>query len=305
MKINRMIEIVTILLNKKTVTAAYLAERFGVSQRTIYRDIDILSASGVPVYTSKGTNGGISIMESYTLNRAILSDADKDLLLFALNSLQSTRHPDVNNMLEKLGAVFENRCADWISVNFTPWGYDPGSGDKFTDIKTAVMQNRVIKIDYINSQNIKSSRKIQPLYLDFKHKAWYLRAWCCDRDDFRTFKITRIKKVAVLDERFNRSECLARVPRNVISGGGDSWSSTVHLVLQFEEAALYRLLDDYDYTEIHDNGDGTYTLEVDFPEDEWVYGYILSFGTNVKVIEPEHIKMIIGQKAKKISENYD
>lgn len=305
MKINRMIEIVTILLNKKTVTAASLAERFGVSQRTIYRDIDLLSASGVPVYTSKGTNGGISIMESYTLNRAILSDADKDLLLFALNSLQSTRHPEVNNVLEKLGAVFENRCSDWISVDFSPWGYDPGSGDKFSDIKTAVLQNRVLRIDYINSQNVKSSRKIQPLYLDFKYKTWYLRAWCCERGDFRTFRISRIKKVDILDEKFDRSECLARAPQSGISDDGGSWSSTVHLILQFEEAALYRLLDDYDDIEIQDNGDGTYTLEVDFPEDEWVYGYILSFGTNVKVIEPENIKKIIRQKAKKISENYD
>lgn len=305
MKINRMIEIITILLNKKSVTAASLAERFGVSQRTIYRDIDQLSASGIPIYTSKGINGGISIMENYTLNRAMLSDADKDLILFALNSLQSTRHPEVDNVLEKLGAAFENRDTDWITVDFSPWGYDPGSGNKFADIKSAVLKNRVLKIDYINAQNVKSSRKIQPLYLDFKYKAWYLRAWCCERNAFRTFRISRIKSVEILDEKFDRDECLARNPRNEISDGVDSWSNVIHLVLQFTKDALYRLYDDYDDTEIQDNGDGTYTLEVDFPEDEWVYGYILSFGTYVKVIEPEHIKKIILQKAKNISEFYD
>lgn len=174
MKINRMIEIITILLNKKTVTAAELAERFSVSQRTIYRDIDELSSSGIPIYTSKGLNGGISIMENYSINRAIFSDADKDLILFALNSLQSTQHPEVDNVLEKLGAIFGNRSTDWITVDFSPWGYDPCSGNKFADIKTAVLQNRVLKIDYINARNIKSSRKIKPLYLDFKYKAWYV-----------------------------------------------------------------------------------------------------------------------------------
>ena len=305
MKINRMIEIITILLNKKTVTAASLAERFGVSQRTIYRDIDQLSSSGVPVYTSKGLNVGISIMENYSLNRTMLSDSDKDLILFALNSLRSTKHPEVGSVLEKLGAVFENRSSDWISVDFSPWGYDPGSGNKFADIKTAVLQNRVLRIDYINAQNVKSSRKIQPLYLNFKHKAWYLRAWCCERGGFRTFRISRIKRVDILDEEFDREECIARNSRDENSDGGDSWSNVIHLVLQFEKEELYRLYDDYDDTEICDNGDGTYTLEVDFPEDDWVYGYILSFGTFVKVIEPEHIKKIIQQKSKKISEFYD
>lgn len=305
MKINRMIEIITILLNKKTVTAAELAERFSVSQRTIYRDIDELSSSGIPIYTSKGLNGGISIMENYSINRAIFSDADKDLILFALNSLQSTQHPEVDNVLEKLGAIFGNRSTDWITVDFSPWGYDPCSGNKFADIKTAVLQNRVLKIDYINARNIKSSRKIKPLYLDFKYKAWYLRAWCCERSGFRTFRISRIKRVEILDQKFDRDECLARAPRNDISDREGTWSNVIHLVLQFEKDALYRLLDDYDDTEIRDNGDGTYTLEVDFPEDEWVYGYILSFGTYVKVIEPEHIKKIIKQKSKKISEFYD
>lgn len=305
MKINRMIEIITILLNKKTVTAASLAERFGVSQRTIYRDIDHLSASGIPVYTSKGINGGISIMENYTVNRTIFSDADKDLILFALNSLKATHHPEVESVLEKLGALFENRDFDWISVDFSPWGYDPAVGDKFSDIKTAVLQNRVLMIDYINAKNVKSNRKIMPLSLDFKHKAWYLRAWCCDRSDFRTFRISRIKRIDILDEKFDRRECLAEAARGEISSREDSWSSTIHLVLQFEKEALYRLFDDYDDSDIQDNGDGTYTLEVDFPEDEWVYSYILSFGTYVKVIEPEHIKTIIQQKAKNISGFYD
>lgn len=92
MKLNRLIEITTILLNKKTITASELAERFGVSTWTIYRDNDVLSASGVPVYATQGTNGGISILEDYTVNRTALSNSEKDSILFALQTLQSTKY---------------------------------------------------------------------------------------------------------------------------------------------------------------------------------------------------------------------
>lgn len=304
MKLSRMIEIITILLNKKTVTASELAERFGVSTRTIYRDVDLLSSSGVPVYTLKGVNGGISIMEEYSINRAMLSDSDKNSILFALKSLQSTKYPEVDAVLEKLGGIFKNNASDWISIDFSPWGSNPNAYNKFVDIKTAILKCRVIEIDYINAQNKKSKRKIEPLRLDFKYQAWYLWGWCCERNDFRTFRISRIKRVMILDGEFNRDECISRHPK--CSGSDDGGrQKSVHCILQFTQDALYRLYDDYDDCDIHDNGDGTYTLEVDFPEDDWVYGYILSFGTYVKVIEPAHIRRIIKEKGGRISEYYE
>ena len=118
MKLNRLFEITSILLNRRTVTAAELAERFGVSVRTIYRDIDARSASGVPVYTSQGAGGGISLMEEYSLNRAMLSDEERRGILMALQLLRATRCPDLGGVLEKLGGLFRGG-ADWISVDFS------------------------------------------------------------------------------------------------------------------------------------------------------------------------------------------
>lgn len=299
-----MIEIITILLNKKTVTANALAERFGVSVRTIYRDIDLLSSSGVPIYTSKGSNGGISLMEEYTINRAILSDNDKNSILFALNSLQSTKYPEIDTVLEKLGGIFKSNISDWISVDFSPWGSNPNAYNKFVDIKTAILKYQVIEISYINSQNKRSTRKVEPLRLDFKYQAWYLWGWCHERKDFRTFRLSRIKHVLILEEKFNRDECLLQ-SRILTERSQSSVLNTIHCILQFTEGALYRLYDDYDDTEIKDNGDGTYTLEIDLPEDDWVYGYILSFGNYVKVIAPEHLRRIIKEKSVKIAESYE
>jgi len=303
MKLERLVEIITILLNKKTVTASELADRFGVSVRTIYRDIDALSAAGVPVCTTQGQNGGISVIEGYAVNRALLSDSDKDSILFGLHSLQATKYPEVDAVLEKLGTIFKSNAADWISVDFSPWGSNPNAYHKFTDLKTAILKCHVVEIDYLNAQNQKSTRSIEPLRLEFKYQAWYLWGWCRNREDYRMFRISRVKRVLVTGETFDRFRKHEPKPQKG-SDGETGYKPNVHCMLQFTQDALYRLYDDYDDDRIHDNGDGTYTIEVDFPEDSWVHGYILSFGTAVKVLSPPHLQKIIKEKSGKIFEYY-
>jgi len=303
MKLNRLLEITTILLNKKTVTAAELAERFGVSTRTIYRDIDVLSASGVPVYSSQGARGGISILEDYTVNRAVLSGSERaalDSVLLGLQTLEATRYPGINKVLEKLGGIFKGADSDWISVDFSPWGANPNAGNKFTDIKKAILNSRVIEVDYINAQNEKSRRKIEPLRLIFKSMAWYLWGYCLAKNDYRTFRISRIKSVRITDFEFDRNKIHVedRTPPP------EKEKPCIKLMLEFTSEALYRLCDDYDDEKLTDNGDGTYTVEFYFPEDEWVYSYILSFGAAVKVLEPESVREIIKERAKKIYKKY-
>ena len=205
-----------------------------MSARTIYRDIGMLSASGVPVYTSQGAGGGISIMEDYTVNRTMLSDHDKDSILFALQSLQSTKYPELDVVLEKLGGLFRNNASDWISVDFSPWGSNPNAYNKFVDIKVAILQCRVIEIDYINAQNQKSTRKIEPLRLNFKYQAWYLWGWCKEREDYRSFCISRIKRVTITDEKFERlRERVSKQPASGEDQGG--WNSMIHCILQFSK----------------------------------------------------------------------
>lgn len=306
MKLNRLLEITTILLNKKTVTAAELAERFGVSTRTIYRDIDVLSASGVPVYSSQGAKGGISILEEYTINRAVLSGNERaalDSVLFGLQALEATRYPNIDTVLEKLGGIFKNADSDWISVDFSPWGSNPNAGNKFTDIKEAILQSRVIEVDYINAHNEKSRRKIEPLRLIFKSQAWYLWGFCLARSDYRTFRISRVKYVRITAEKFDRKK-IHTVENGDRKPPPENESPCMRLVLEFTGDALYRLCDDYDDDMLRDNGNGTYTLEIEFPEDEWVYSYILSYGASVKVISPEHVRKTIKERAERITSFY-
>jgi predicted DNA-binding transcriptional regulator YafY len=304
MKLNRLLEITTILLNKKTVTAAELAERFGVSTRTIYRDIDVLSASGVPVYCAQGARGGISILEGYTVNRAVISGEERaalDSVLLGLQTLEATRYPEISSVLEKLGGIFKQVDSDWISVDFSPWGSNPNDGNKFSDIKTAILKSRVIEVDYINAHNEKSRRKIEPLRLIFKSQAWYLWGFCLFRNEYRTFRISRIKTARITDEEFDRNEPHITEEKE---SDYENEKTCMRLVLEFTSAALYRLCDDYDSEMLADNGDGTYTVTLYFPEGEWIYSYILSYGTAVRVIEPEQVREVIKERAEKIFNFY-
>lgn len=300
MKIARLLEIVTILLNRKTITATELSRRFEVSVRTIYRDIDVLSAAGVPIFTMQGSGGGISIMDEYSIDRAILNDHEKNSILLALKTLQAIQYPEIDQVLEKLGSAFRQNISDWIAIDFSPWGADPNQYDKFANLKMAILKTLVIEIDYINSRNVRTTRAVEPHRLVFKSQAWYLWGFCQLRQDYRTFRISRIKRVAVGKETFDRSRT------HIVPADRPDPSQPLftHCVLRFQPEALYRLFDDFDDDALVHNDDGSYTASFDMPEDDWLYGYILSFGPGVRVIEPKRLARIIKERAEKIVRNY-
>jgi predicted DNA-binding transcriptional regulator YafY len=301
MKINRLLEITIILLNKGTVTAKELADRFSVSTRTIYRDIDVLSSAGVPVFTNKGNGGGISLLEEYSLNKALISDQESNSLLLALQTLQVTKYPEIENMLEKIGAVFKkSEYVDWVQVDLSPWGSNPNENEKFINIKKAIIEQKAISFDYVNTLGSKSSRSIEPMKLIFKGQSWYLKGFCKSKQDFRVFRISRIKNVTITEDRFQRK----RLEEEEKPSVAKTYRKPVQLKLKFYPEVLYRLYDDFDEEFITKNDDGTCILTVTFPEDEWVYGFIMSFGCFVEVLEPRYIQLIIADRMKKALDFY-
>jgi predicted DNA-binding transcriptional regulator YafY len=303
MKINRLLEITLILLNKKSVTAQELAKRFEVSTRTIYRDVDELSAAGIPVFTNKGSGGGISLLDNYAINKAMLTEHERDSLLLALKTLQATKYPEIEVMLEKIGAVFKKATAtDWVNIEFSPWGSGPNEENKFLDIKQAILDYKVVTFDYINADGILSHRRIEPMLLSFKSQAWYVWGYCKTRRDFRTFRISRIRSLVVTDDSFvRRPLASAKAKEDEPKAVSVKW---VTLKLRFQPENLYRVYDDYDEQRITRNPDGTYDVTVSFPEDEWVYGYIMSFGDRVEVLEPKRIRDIIRARLQKAADFY-
>jgi len=298
MKINRLIEIITILLNRQTVTAKELAERFGVSKRTIYRDVDALSFAGVPIYTDKGKGGGISILEDYTLNKTMLSKSESDGLILALKAMGATDYPEADALLEKIGSIFKNNMAhDWIEVDFESWSSKVNEDNKFGKIRDAIIGSLVINFDYINGSGIKSNRNAEPVKLIFNAYTWYLIAYCHNRQEHRMFRLSRIKNVRLTDKHFSKriiTEEEKQVTHNPL----------VELKLRCDEKVLNRLYDTFDEQFISQSSGGSFDLTVEIPDEEWIYGFVLSFGSYAEVLAPEHIREEVRNRAKEISEKY-
>lgn len=302
MKINRLMEITILLLNRKTVTAGELAERFGVSTRTIYRDVEVLSSAGVPVYMSKGNGGGISLLEDYALNKAMLSNQESESLLLALKTMQATKYPEVDTVLENVSAIFKNAAnTDWVTIDFAGWSSFPNERNKFSDIKNAIFKNKIIEFDYINANGEKSHRMIEPERFYFNVHTWYLTAFCLNKRERRVFRLSRIKNVKVLDQIFEKRS-ISPAQEQQIQGYSKPF---VKLKLRFSPQVLHRLYDEFDDSLFTYDEDGNVIVDVAFPEDEWVYGFILSFGSYVEVLEPVHIKEIVISRMKDAVKIYE
>lgn len=292
MKINRLFEIVYILLSKKSVTAAELSKHFEVSTRTVYRDLDILTAAGIPVYANKGKSGGIMLTDDFVLDKSMLSKTERDNILFALQSLKAAKYPDVENVLSKLGSFFNKPSQNWIQIDFHTWGNH--NNDLFVMLKKAILENRVAEFDYFDTRGNKTHRKAEPLQLWFKEKSWYLKAYCRHKQSVRLFKTSRVKNMRITNETFFRENKDAGHDFNNLSNS----SKPIKIKLKIGASQAFRVYDEFSEKQIKKHKDGSFTAEIEFPEDGWVYGYILSFGPHCEVLAPLRLRKIIKDKLK-------
>ena len=204
MQESRLFKIVYHLLDKGRATASELAEKFEVSVRTIYRDIDALSGAGIPIYAEAGRNGGIYLMNDFVMDKAVLTEEEKREILTALHSINSTSNIDNSQILQKLSAIFNVGSESWLEVDFSRWGNNGTDNTKFELLKSAVIQQRCVKITYANSYGTISERIIQPLKVLYKSMSWYLKAYCTEKQDYRIFKLTRIITLEVLADTFDK-----------------------------------------------------------------------------------------------------
>lgn len=294
MQINRLFEIVYLLLEKETATAKELAGHFEVSVRTIYRDIDILSAAGIPVYTNKGKGGGISLLDNFVLDKSILSEEEQNQIIFALQSLEKLDKNSEKKALEKMSRLFHKETRNWIEIDFSSWGNE---NKKFEMIKQAILNRQVIEFTYFNSYGEEMKRTVEPLQIWFKDKAWYIKAYCRAKEDYRIFKITRMRNIEILEETFER-ELPKEQERKIYE------IKLISLELEISKEKAYRVYDEFEKENITKKEDGNFIVHIDYPENDWVYEYILSFGEHIKVIAPEYAKNMIKDKIEKMMKNY-
>jgi predicted DNA-binding transcriptional regulator YafY len=276
-----------------------MAERFEVSQRTIYRDIEALSIAGIPVYTEKGKGGGISLLPGFTLNRSLLTEKEQEDIISALQALEAVNPRETAQALTKLSAVFNRKLVNWIEVDFSSWSrMDDGLFDR---LKTAIFSRTVVEFYYYSTKGVKTHRKVEPVQLFFKHQAWYLKGFCLSRQDMRLFKLTRIKDLQLTYRHFDErrdSEALSGT-----SHDEDSYS-LVELKLKIEPNMAYRVYDEFEPQNIKKLPDGSFIVTGVFIEEDWLYSYIMSFGEHVEVIGPVHLRELILKKLEKAHKKY-
>ena len=292
----RLFELVYLLLEKGKIPATELAKRFEVSVRTVYRDVDALSAAGVPIYTTPGRNGGVALMDHYVLNKATLSAEEQSSLLTALRSLSTTPGLRTEETLSKLSGLFQRKEPDWLEVDLSHWGDSTESNNKFQTLREAILSYRIIDFTYVSSYGQTTSRQVLPVKLVFKGRAWYLQGFCLERQAYRTFRVSRVLKLTVTPQTMAPP----------IDPPPDIQDSTVpgfvSLHLRFSPSVAYRVYDELKESQVKYLPDGSLEAVVSFPEDSWVYGFLLSFGDTVEILAPECVRRQVGQLARRIFE---
>ncbi len=292
---SRLFKILYYLLEKGQATATELATEFEVSIRTIYRDVETLSCAGIPIYAEAGRIGGIHLLDNFVLDKVILSETEKEEILTTLQSMLIIGDTsEITGTLTKLSALFNLNASNWLEVDFSRWGGKQEDNKKFEDIKSAIIQHNAIEITYASSYEKINKRKIYPLKLSYKSRAWYVKAYCIERRDYRIFKLTRILDLEILNESFSYHIFPEKntAPQQEYN----------QITLRFPREMAYRIYDEFDRTEVVIQENGDLLVSAKMPEDTWLVGYLLSFGTQVEVIEPLYLKNVIAEQAKQIYE---
>ena len=293
MKIDRLIGILSILLQEEKTTAPELAERFEVSRRTINRDIEDLCKAGIPIRTAQGTGGGISIMDGYRMDRTILTSKDMQMILAGLRSLDSVSGSSYySQLMEKI----QTGSSEFISgrgsmlIDLSSW-YKGSLAPKIEVIQSAIESRHLIRFEYFAPSG-ESDRRIEPYYLVFQWSSWYVWGWCLERKDYRLFKLSRIDKVAEIDKEFIcRNAPMPDLSTEKIFPGG------IKVKALFTPDMKWRLVEEFGPHCFTENDDGRLLFTADYTDMENLVTWLMTCGAKAEVIEPAEARDIIRRNA--------
>lgn len=301
MKIDRLIGILSVLLQEEKTTAPELAERFEVSRRTINRDIEELCRAGIPIQTTQGTGGGICIMDGYRMDRTLLTSKDMQMILAGLRSLDSVSGSGYyRQLMEKLQAGSSEFISgrDSILIDLSSW-YRESLAPKIEKIQEAIDNSHLLKFRYYAPFG-ESNRMVEPYYLVFRWTSWYLWGWCCNRQDFRLFKLNRMDEVRETDQTFPRREVpLPNLSDEKIFPGG------IKVRALFHPDMKWRLIEEFGPNCFTEKEDGRLLFMADYTDMEYLVSWLLTFGDKAEVLEPVQVREKLIRKAKNMIGVYE
>lgn len=283
MKIDRLIAIITILLQQEKITAPELAKRFEVSRRTINRDIEDICKSGIPLVTTQGYGGGISIADGYTINKTLFTNDELQTVLIALKGIDSVSKTSyLATLSDKLFCKDREIINEDIILIDLASHYQKPLTEKIDTIKKAIWCKQQISFMYYTNKG-EQKRKIEPYRLVFQWSSWYVLGYCLERQAFRLFKLNRLWELSALADKFLSRD----VKAEELDFSNYLEEKNFHLKALFHESEKSRLIDEYGMDCYSVSKSGELLFEWDFAGYDNMREWIFSFGDKVKILEPQ------------------
>ena len=309
MKIDRLVSIIMILLEKERISAQALAEMFEVSPRTIYRDIDTINMAGIPVCSVPGVGGGFEIMRKYKMDKKVFSTADLSAILMGLSSVSHMIQGDeLVNLLAKIKSFIPaDRAKDielkanQIYIDLSPWMGNRNIQIYLEIIKTALQESKLLSFEYADRYGNKTTRTAEPYQLVLKSSHWYWQGYCHKRNDFRLFKLSRMSNLQIQEEFFTPRDY--QKPQLDFADILETMQTKIKI--RIHKSAMERVLDFCAYEHFSPDDDEHYIVSFPFIENDYYYNILLSFGDKCECLEPLHIRTEMKRRIQDIASLYE
>lgn len=296
--VGRLFQIVYMLMEQGSITAKDLADKLEVSVRTINRDIEKLSGAGIPIYTTQGRSGGISLLPDFVLNKKVLTDDEKSAILSSMKLMGTVAYDDEKEAISRLENFFGKSMTDWIEIDIDSWGQGKFDKDIFRDLKGAILKCRKVKFIY-SKRGGTSNRVVCPYRLIFRSQSWYVYGFCEERKDFRYFKFHRISNLIVTGEKFEKLE-LPKEEKVYYENREPEFDATVEI----NKSQAYRVYDEIPPDALTDRGDKL-VWNLKGGKMDWFFPYVLSYGADAEVIEPVEVRNMVLNEIRKMYGKYN
>lgn len=309
MKVERLISIIMVLLDKERISAQTLADRFEVSLRTIYRDIDAINMAGIPVRSISGVGGGIEIMPNYKIDRKTFSTNDLSAILMGLSNISNMmQSKELSNALAKVKSFIPaNSAKDFelkanqIYIDLSPWMGGRDAQNYLEMIKKALHEKNNLSFDYADRYGNKTTRSVEPYQLVMKNSHWYVHGYCLKRNDFRLFRLFRMSNLQLEDTFFT--------PRDFEKPQLDFTNEVATMVetiqIRIHQSVMDKVLDFCAYEQFAPDGDEHYIVDFPFIENDYYYTILFSFGNKCECLEPQHIRTEMKRRVNELATMYE
>ncbi len=280
----RLYEIIYILLSRQKVTCQALAAYFEVSRHTIMRDMEALIAAGVPIYLEKGRKGGVHLFQNASPDPSAIAPEEQQAILASLQGLSTLSGEKGQALLEQLRALLKDAPAGFAVMDFGEWSQEAEEEEKFSRLQEGILNRRLIGFAYVDTYGRTVACRVEPLALWLEGGAWYLRGYCPARWGYRLYKLQRMSHVEVLAEGFALRPLLPE------ERGEKEVDGMVGLRLRIAGRRRERVYEEFEEGRIAVVEGGDFEVSVEYPEGEWLYDFLLSFGGDLQVLEPAYMR---------------